>query len=192
MNVLHRQNGDIILYDSFLAKKYADEIFNHLFSCLQWRQEELRMFGKSILSPRLVAWYGDQGTIYTYSGVEHTPLAWEPSLLHLKNRVTACVRRPFNSVLANLYRDQNDSMGWHSDAESELGLVPFIASLSLGETRLFKMQHKKTKQTLNINLVAGSLLIMGEGVQKYWRHCIPKTRKLKNPRINLTFRYIEK
>ena len=190
--MLHRQNGDIILYESFLVKKDADEMFIHFFHHLQWQQEQLRMFGKYILSPRLVAWYGDQGAIYKYSGVEHTPLTWEPSLLHLKDKVARYARRPFNSVLANLYRNQNDSMGWHSDAEPELGSAPFIASLSLGETRLFKMQHKKTKEMLDINLTGGSLLIMGEGVQKCWRHCIPKTRKIKNPRINLTFRYIEK
>jgi alkylated DNA repair dioxygenase AlkB len=92
--------------------------------------------------------------------------------------------------LANLYRDGKDSMGCHADDEKELGPNPVIASLSLGDERLFRLHHKKTKDKLDIVLGHGDLLVMAGTLQHYWMHAVPKTKKLKTPRINLTFRKI--
>jgi alkylated DNA repair dioxygenase AlkB len=97
----------------------------------------------------------------------------------------------FTSCLLNLYRDGNDSNGWHADNEKELGQNPVIASLSLGETRKFKMKHRRDKSLkYDLDLVSGSLLIMKGGTQHHWLHQVPKTKRPVGERINLTFRRI--
>jgi alkylated DNA repair dioxygenase AlkB len=93
-------------------------------------------------------------------------------------------------VLANLYRDGRDSMGYHADNEKELGINPAIASLSLGDSRLFRLHHKKRRENLDIVLEHGDLLVMAGALQHHWVHALPKTRQAKNSRINLTFRRI--
>lgn len=120
------------------------------------------------------------------------PEPWFPALLDLKQRCENVAKTPFNSVLANLYRDGNDSNGWHSDNEPELGPEPVIASLSFGEARLFHLKHKETKQKLSFELTPGSLLIMAGDMQQHWLHTVPKTKKTKSQRINLTFRSLLK
>jgi len=140
--------------------------------------------------PRLMAWYGDTGADYRYSGVNHIPLPWTLELQSIRADMEALCEQPFNSVLANLYRDGRDSMGCHADNEKELGINPTIASVSFGETRLFRVRHTKKRCKLEIELSHGDVLIMAGELQHHWRHELPKTHQPKKPRINLTYRRI--
>ncbi len=172
-----------------LSSPYA-MLLQALIDTTDWRQEEITVYGKFYLQPRLSAWHGDLS--YSYSGIRLEPLPWTPTLLDLKARVEALTEHEFNSVLLNYYRDQNDSMGMHCDDERELGLQPAIASLSLGDERTFLLKHKTRKdlKTVKLALPAGSLLLMRGDTQQYWRHGINKERHPCGPRINLTFRAI--
>jgi alkylated DNA repair dioxygenase AlkB len=168
----------------------ADRLFATLQTGLVWQEESIFIFGRWVKVPRLMCWYGDADAFYRYSGVNHQPLPWNAALQSVRAQVEQQCSCTFNSVLANLYRDGLDSMGCHADDEKELGLNPVIASLSLGDERLFKLHHKKRKETLDIVLGHGDLLVMAGALQHHWRHSVPKTRKPKTPRINLTFRNI--
>ncbi len=182
-------NCRLLYLPNFLTSERADEAFSKLTLELNWRQEAIRLFGKTVLQPRLQAWHGDKN--YTYSGLEMTPEPWNPTLLHLKYLCEVASQSQFNSVLANLYRDGQDSMGWHQDNEAELSLNPVIASLSFGESRRFLLRHIETKQKHEVELSHGSLLVMAGETQHYWQHSVPKTAKPKESRINLTFRHIQ-
>ena len=184
------QDGYAYLINDFIEPQNATTILQQLLKEVAWHQEHYVIYGKSVAAPRLVAWYGDPQARYTYSGLSHEPLPWLPVLLRLKEQVEAASGQTFNSVLCNLYRHGQDSMGWHADKEPELGRNPYIASVSLGETRLFKFRHLKTKQTVDVVLKSGSLLLMGGELQHHWRHSLPKSAKATQPRINLTFRKI--
>jgi len=141
--------------------------------------------------PRLQAWLGDAGCRYRYSGLTLDPHPWTPILLTLKQRTEACLQRRFNAVLANLYRDGNDSVGWHADNEPELGPNPLIASLTLGAARRFCLRHRRHKaRKLELILPSGALLVMGGTLQQHWLHALPKSRTAQAPRINLSFRNI--
>jgi alkylated DNA repair dioxygenase AlkB len=181
---------DLYLIKKFFNQAQSDQLFTRLLTDLHWQDEDIFIFGKWVKVPRLMCWNGDPDACYQYSGVNHKPLPWTTELQEIRTKVEQQCRCTFNSVLANLYRDGKDSMGCHADDEKELGINPVIASLSLGEARLFKMHHKKRKQTLNIQLAHGDLLVMAGTCQKYWVHSVPKTKNLKLPRINLTFRKI--
>lgn len=157
---------------------------------LAWQQDTLPMYGKQVAIPRLQAWYSDTGIDYGYSGIRLQPNCWLPELLQLKTQLEQACQHTFNAVLANLYRNGNDTVGWHSDDEPELGINPVIASISLGDSRDFQMKHKVTSEKLTIPLTCGSLLIMSGTTQRYWQHCLPRTKRVKSPRINLTFRQI--
>lgn len=157
---------------------------------INWQQDQLTMYGKQVNIPRLQAWYGNPEHEYTYSGLTLTPLLLTPTLITLKEKVEGFINFSFNSLLANLYRNGNDSVSWHSDDEPELGRMPTIASLSFGDTRNFQLKHKTTGDKLNIDLTSGSLLLMAGPTQHFWSHCVPKTKRVKSPRINLTFRQI--
>ncbi|CAH1524037.1 MULTISPECIES: alpha-ketoglutarate-dependent dioxygenase AlkB family protein [Vibrio] len=178
-----------IYYDpNFLSNLEADRYFSNLRSTLPWQQERITMFGRSVLQPRLQAWHGD--VAYTYSGLTMSPHPWTPDLNELKARCEAIAKVQFNSVLANLYRHGQDSMGWHQDNEPELGRNPVIASVNLGETRRFLLRNLHCKTQLEYELSHGALLIMAGELQHHWKHAVPKTAKPKGERINLTFRHI--
>ncbi|PMO40320.1 MULTISPECIES: alpha-ketoglutarate-dependent dioxygenase AlkB family protein [Vibrio] len=178
-----------IYYDpNFLSNLEADRYFSNLRSTLPWQQERITMFGRSVLQPRLQAWHGD--VAYTYSGLTMSPHPWTPDLNELKARCEAIANVQFNSVLANLYRHGQDSMGWHQDNEPELGRNPVIASVNLGETRRFLLRNLHCKTQLEYELSHGALLIMAGELQHHWKHAVPKTAKPKGERINLTFRHI--
>ena len=157
-----------------------------------WRAEDVVVWGKRFPQPRLIAWYGDEGSSYAYSGIGLTPLPWTTVLLNIKQRVELLADYQFNSVLLNYYRDNRDSMGMHSDDEPELGSKPTIASLSLGETRTLVFAHKFDKAASNFKLLlkSGSLLIMKGPTQQNWKHGINKESRRCGPRVNLTFRRI--
>jgi len=184
------RDGELVYLPGFLPPSVADAMFRRLRSELAWHEETIVIAGKSVKVPRLVCWYGDEGAVYRYSGVDHRPLPWHPALLELREAIEARSGWTFNSVLGNWYRDGNDSMGWHADNEKELGANPSIASLSLGATRLFRLRHTRSGDIVDLELADGSLLLMGGALQHHWRHCLPKTRKPVGERINLTYRFI--
>ena len=169
-------------------------VMGHLIDEIPWHAENIVVWGRTYPQPRLIAWYGDPGTTYIYSGIRLTPLRWTQALLDIKSRVEAVARTDFNSVLLNYYRDHRDSMGLHSDDEPELGEQPILASLSLGEERTFILKHKRAKalKPVRLQLASGSLLLMKGETQHYWRHGIDKENHPCGPRINLTFRRIYK
>ena len=187
-NWIELQNGRLFYAPNFLSEQQADQSFLNLRNELDWQQEKIQLFGKQVLQPRLQAWHGDKS--YTYSGLSMQPQPWTPTLLELKSRCEAVAKHTFNSVLSNLYRDGQDSMGWHQDNETELGTNPVIASLTLGESHRFVLRHLSTKEKYEVELGHGSLLIMAGETQHYWQHSVPKTAKPKEERINLTFRHI--
>ena len=164
--------------------------FDRLQTELDWQQDTLIMCGKPIPVPRLQAWYGDDSAHYSYSGLSLTPKPWVPVLSELRQQLEDFTGEAFNSVLANLYRDGNDSVGWHSDDEPELGRNPVIASLSFGHPRRFSLRSRRNRQIHHLDLAAGSLLVMSGETQHNWHHQIAKTKHCTGPRINLTFRNI--
>jgi alkylated DNA repair dioxygenase AlkB len=188
---LLNREGEIEYTQAFLEPAVADEGFLALREELDWQEEFIQIAGRRVQVPRRVAWHGEPGAIYRYSGVAHEPKAWTPALLELKAQVEVYCGQHFNSVLGNLYRDGNDAVGWHADNEPELGPAPFIASLSLGAERRFEIRHNKTREILRLPLAHGSLLTMGGCFQSRWKHRIPRQPGITQPRINLTFRHIE-
>ena len=166
------------------------EVFAGLIKQVAWQEEDIVLYGKRFAQPRLIAWYGDAGKQYRYSGVTHYPLPWSPLLLALKQKVEALCEYSFNSALLNYYRHERDSMGMHSDDERELGPQPVIASLSLGGPRTLIFKHKTTGERFKLPLPGGSLLIMQGDTQHNWRHGIDKEKSPCAARINITFRRI--
>jgi alkylated DNA repair dioxygenase AlkB len=185
-------DADIRFMHHLFAPQEADGIFEALLHSIVWRQDEITIYGKKVLQPRLTAWYGDSDTYYQYSGLPLTPNPWTDLLLSLKARVEDVTDTRYNSVLLNLYRDGKDSVGWHSDNETELGREPVIASVSLGQTRMFQLKPKNQPGaiTTRIELTHGSLLVMRGATQRNFVHAVMKSSKVDRPRINLTFRTI--
>jgi alkylated DNA repair dioxygenase AlkB len=166
----------------------GDDLLQRLIAETAWRAEHITVWGKRHLQPRLSAWYG--AARYRYSGMTLLPLPFTPLQLQLKQAVESACGHRFNSVLLNYYRDQHDSMGFHSDDESELGSEPVIASLSFGQARTFIMKHKRLPKTIKLSLGNASLLVMAGKTQSNWQHGINKERQILGPRVNLTFRSI--
>ena len=181
---------EIDLYQDKRLEERKDLWFKSCLHDLNWETGFIKIFGKTHQIPRLQAWYADNEIEYTYSGKKLQRHNWNNLLLEIKEKIENITSFKFNSVLANLYRDGNDSMGLHSDDEKELGKKPVIASLSLGETREIYFKHKNKKLNLIIPQVSGQLIVMHGKTQEYWKHEIKKTKKIKKPRINLTFRNI--
>jgi alkylated DNA repair dioxygenase AlkB len=178
-----------ILYDpEFLGPEEADHFLAEFSQNIEWQQRSIKMFGRPVAQPRLTAWYGEAD--YTYSGLHWAAKTWPEELKQLKARVEKHCGETLNSVLANLYRDGQDSVGWHSDDEPELGREPVIASVSLGVARSFYMKHRSDNAEWKILLTHGSLLLMKGATQHAWKHTLPKDKKIQEPRINLTFRRI--
>jgi alkylated DNA repair dioxygenase AlkB len=166
-------------------------LLNTLRAEIAWEQHHVRLFGRVIPSPRLSCWIGDADAVYSYSGLRFTPRPWTSTLAALRTGLVEICAADFNSVLANLYRDGRDSMGWHSDDEPELGPAPVIASLSLGETRRFRLRHRQDPaQRLDLDLPSGSLLLMAGTTQRHYRHDLPRAPRVQGARLNLTFRHI--
>ncbi len=183
-------DADIEYVSNFYNAEQASLLFNDLHQKLLWRHDDILMFGKQIKIPRLQAWYSDNDLSYRYSNMTLESQALTPILRQVQRKISEYSQHEFNAVLANLYRNQSDSVGWHSDDEIELGTNPVIASLSLGAERDFQLKHIKTKEKVTLALAPGSLLIMRGTTQHYWQHCIPKRSRNIMPRINLTFRKV--
>jgi alkylated DNA repair dioxygenase AlkB len=185
------EDADVRLWPDAFAAPEAWELFRELREGIDWRQEEVMVFGRRHAVPRLVAWHGDPGARYTYSGTPHAPLPWTPALEQIRHRVQALAVCEFNAVLLNLYRDGRDGMGWHADDEPELGPDPVIASVSLGAIRRFCLRHRKRRVLrADLALPHGSLLLMSGATQRNWVHAVAKTVVPVGERINLTFRRI--
>jgi alkylated DNA repair dioxygenase AlkB len=191
----HLDPGTFTLHPDFLGAQLASHLFETLSGQLQWEQSTIRMFGKTIQIPRLQVWMGDKEAHYRYSGSDFKPAPWHEQIYQLKTKISARTGHVFNSVLCNLYRDENDSVAWHADDEPELGPTPVIASYSLGASRPFELQLKDKegrlrRKPVKIDLPHDSLLVMHEGIQTDWQHRIAKLKRPTAPRINLTFRHI--
>ena len=176
----------------FLNSVEADSYLSAIVGSSRWRQDHIKIFGRSVLQPRLTAWMGDRGASYRYSGLLMTPEPWSEAVLQIKSAIEKALGLKFNSALLNYYRTGFDSMGWHRDNEPELGKDPTIASVSLGDLRIFKMRHYFNKSLgVDIELGHGDLLVMAGVMQSNWEHCLPKTRRPKGPRVNITFRSVD-
>ena len=192
--VISLSDGEILFMRNFLTPTEAKHYFNLLQNNISWKQEEVRFYGKTYPVPRKTAWYGYEGFNYSYSGITCFPEVWTKELLEIKSQIEQFIpEEDFTSVLLNLYSNGNDKMGWHADNEKELGINPTIASVSLGETRRFDIKNKNNSELqYKFELTSGSLLIMRGALQHHWIHQIPAQKKVKNARINLTFRTIKK
>ena len=179
-----------VFYSDFLPSEEADEMFRLLLSTTPWEEQSLTMFGKQVLEPRLSVWVSD-GVPYTYSRSTRHPALWTQPLSDIRQKCENVTGARFNGVLANCYRDGHDHMGWHADDEPANGPEPVIASVSLGATRRFDFRHNDTRETISVDLTHGSLLLMSGQSQHRWKHRIAKTSKVLEPRINLTFRYVD-
>ena len=192
--------GDSVLTDfpCAFSPEESQALLEALLQQIPWRQESLWIAGQQRAVPRLQCWMGDAESLYGYSGMRLTPEPWHPAVLQIKLQVEELSKQAFNSVLLNLYRDGSDSVAWHADDEKELGEDPVIASVSLGAERPFQLKRKaaasagQSPEKHQIMLRNGSILIMGKGIQNNWLHQVPKVKSLTEPRINLTFRQIQK
>ena len=184
-------DSEIELHEHFFDAQESGSIMQALISEIDWKQYQIKIFGKTLDQPRLTAYYGEDHPYYAYSNIKLQPIPFTPILLSIKNKIEALTLEKFNGVLLNYYRNGDDSMGWHADDEKELGTNPVIASLSFGASRNFQLQHSLDKSISKATIVLNdaSLLIMKGVTQHFWKHQIPK-QKNKGPRINLTFRKI--
>jgi alkylated DNA repair dioxygenase AlkB len=190
MTIILHKDGLVNYYGKILAYQEAYQYLDLLMQNILWKNDEVILFGKHIVTKRKTAWYGDSDYLYTYSNITKQALPWTKELYGLKQMVEEFAGVKFNSCLLNLYHNGDEGMGWHSDDEESLGKNNTIASLSLGAERKFLFKHKQTKQINSFILEHGSLLIMKDATQRNWLHSLPKSKYIVQPRINLTFRTI--
>ncbi len=183
-------DGTVNYYGPLLSNELANYYYHQLLENIAWKNDESRIFGKHFITKRKAAWYGDDKYAYTYSNTTKQALPWTTELVELKKLTEQTLGVQFNSCLLNLYHDGNEGMGWHSDDEKSLGRNTTIASLSFGAERKFSFKHKDSGQTITLNLESGSLLVMKDETQTYWLHRLNKSTKIKQSRVNLTFRTI--
>lgn len=188
---LDMPDADVIFYPEFFDADESLKLLQDLTDNIAWEEQEAKFPWGVVKLPRLIAWYGDTGKEYSYSGMTLTPHKWTTTLLDIKAQVEKTAKVEFNSVLLNMYRNETDSVGWHSDDEPELGANPVIASVSFGATRPFQLKHRGLPSNRQIiDLTSGSVLLMQGTTQRYWQHRIPKAKSPTAKRINLTFRVI--
>jgi len=183
-------DGTVCYYGQVMEPEAAAGYFRLLLQNIAWKNDEAIIFGKHIITKRMAAWYGDTHYTYTYSNTTKVALPWTDELLQLKQIVEQVSGSQFNSCLLNLYHSGEEGMAWHSDDEKSLGVNTTIASLSLGAVRKFSFKHKTSGQTISTLLESGSLLVMKDATQTHWWHSLPKSKRIKTARINLTFRTI--
>lgn len=185
------EDADLWFDPRWLDAGEADALFMALRGGIDWETHRIRLFGREHAAPRLSCWIGDPAAVYRYSGTRFQPRPWPTLLGPVRERLSEVPGGRFNSVLANLYRDGRDAMGWHSDDEPELGPEPVIASLSLGATRRFVLKSRRPPvRRLALELPHGSLLVMAGATQRHFRHALPRTARPVGERINLTFRCV--
>lgn len=181
-------DGEVIYYGKLLVEQEANHYLRNLLDHIAWKHDEAVIFGRHIITRRMVAWYGDDDYAYTYSNKTRQALPWTKELLELKAIVEPATGARYNSCLLNLYHNGDEGMAWHSDDEKMLQKDGSIASLSFGAERKFSLKHRASKETLSLSLENGSLLEMKGTTQTHWLHSLPKSKKITQPRVNLTFR----
>jgi len=184
-------DGEVYYFGKIFAGDEADSYLVRLLENIAWRNDETILFGKRIITRRKVAWYGERNFEYTYSNTTKYALPWTNELQQLKASVERISGETYNSCLLNLYHNGEEGMGWHSDGEPDLKKNGAIASLSFGADRRFVFKHKTTGEKVETYLEHGSLLVMKGTTQSFWLHCLPLARRIREPRVNLTFRTIE-
>lgn len=184
-------DGEAIYHGPIISSNQAEHFYKTLLKDIEWRNDEAFIFGKHFVTKRKVAWYGDKPYPYRYSNAEKIALPWTEELVEIKAKIEEVSKETYNSCLLNLYHSGEEGMGWHSDGEKELKKQGAIASVTLGAERKFAFKHKETKETHSVLLQNGSLLVMKGTCQENWKHRLPPTKKVKSPRVNLTFRTIE-
>ncbi|MDG1097813.1 MAG: alpha-ketoglutarate-dependent dioxygenase AlkB [Bacteroidia bacterium] len=189
MDILPK-DGKAHYFGPIFDHQKAQEFFTFLLKRIEWKNDEVMLFGKKIITKRKVAWYAQEALEYTYSNVTKSAIPFTSKLLELKKMTEECTGETYNSCLLNLYHNGSEGMGWHSDAEKDLKRNGSIASLSFGAERKFVFKHKSSKETVSVLLEHGSLLEMRGETQLHWLHRLPPTKKILEPRINLTFRTI--
>lgn len=186
---LFLDDADVRYDPHWLGSDEAGAMFAALRDGIAWERHRIRLFGREVEAPRWSCWIGDADAVYTYSRTRFEPRAWPDALRAIRERLRTQCGVDFNGVLANLYRDGADSMGWHADDEPEIDPRAPIASVSLGAARRFALRHRRDRaRRFAIELGHGSLLWMAGDTQRHWQHALPKTTKAIGPRINLTFR----
>ena len=191
MDILPK-DGKAHYFGPIFDHQKAQEFFTFLLKRIEWKNDEVMLFGKKIITKRKVAWYAQEVLEYTYSNVTKSAIPFTSKLLELKKMTEECTGETYNSCLLNLYHNGSEGMGWHSDAEKDLKRNGSIASLSFGAERKFVFKHKSSKEKVSVLLEHGSLLEMRGETQLHWLHRLPPTKKILEPRINLTFRTINK
>jgi alkylated DNA repair dioxygenase AlkB len=187
---INLNDGGLIYFPMFFDENEAIYYFNELWNTIDFQQNEIKIFGKTFPTPRLESFHSKENKYYSYSGIKLLSKPFNVTLGKLLENVEQATKSKFNCILINLYRDGSDSNGWHADNEKELGPNPIIASLSFGATRRFDLRNNLTTEKYSINLNSGDLLWMDNRIQNNYKHQIAKTKKVSEPRINLTFRYI--
>ena len=190
MDNLLPYDGEALYWKSVFSSTLSNNCYTNLMNEINWKHDELTMFGRHIVTKRMVAWYGDQALAYKYSNKTKIAMLWTPGLKLIKEQIELISGHTYNSCLLNLYHNGEEGMGWHSDNEKQLKENGAIASVSFGASRKFTMKHKATKEKISLELDSGSLLLMSGSIQKHWLHSLPLSKKIKEARINLTFRTI--
>ncbi|MCU0429843.1 MAG: alpha-ketoglutarate-dependent dioxygenase AlkB [Cytophagaceae bacterium] len=186
-NLLPR-DGELYYQPSAWNIEEAQHWQQELIHTIPWQHDVVKMYGKLITTRREVAWFGDSALSYTYSGSTKIALPWTPALKLIKEKVERLSGTSFNTCLINRYHHGGEGMSWHSDDEPELEPRSTIASVSFGAARKFEFKHKHTSQTLDLLLENGSLLLMKGVIQEFWKHQLPVSSRIKEERLNLTFR----
>jgi alkylated DNA repair dioxygenase AlkB len=190
-SAMNSDGADVQFVPQYISPEEADALFAALESMPGWRQDQIRIYGKSHPLPRLHRWFADSNQPYRWSGIDMRPEPFPSSLSSVLLRLENESGVKFNTALANLYRSGMDGVSWHSDDEPDLGPHPVIASLSLGATRRFILRKKQDRSAIiSFDLTHGSLLWMRGRTQELWEHSIPKIKRTVGTRINLTFRVI--
>lgn len=184
-------DGELYDHGIIYEQDEAYKIMEQMLESIAWKHDQVKLFGRVYQTSRMVAWYGDAGKNYQYSGSTKTAHLWTPLLLEIKSRVENLCRANYNACLLNLYHDGNEGMGWHADNEKSIVTHSSIASLSLGSTRRFDVKHLQTGEKISLDLKNGQLINMQGCTQDYWKHALAKSKKVKNLRINLTFRLMK-
>lgn len=191
-HVVDTEDTEVIYEPTFLDQAFAAECYKTLEHEIPWEQRNMMLYGKNLPFPRLVAWYDLRGASYRFSGIEvQSSGPVHPLVVNVLKQVRDSVGVDFNAVLLNFYRNGNDSISWHTDAEPELGENPVVASISLGAARRFQIKRRDNGKILSIDLENGSLLVMRKAMMHLWKHQIPKQPSITQGRINLTFRCMQ-
>jgi alkylated DNA repair dioxygenase AlkB len=183
--------SELIFWPQWLSIDQADKLLAKSIQSIPWRHDSIQMFGKKVAIPRLQNWFADHtNTSYTYSGIQMQAVKFPQWMSDLAKSVATETGFPFNRALVNYYRDGKDSVDWHADNEPELGPDPIIASVSLGEERVFQLRHNLTGKIVSLSLPHGSLLLMGSRIQHCYQHRLAKVKNMHQGRVNFTFRYM--